>query len=283
MTTQYEITYCYHGKQHCERGYCWGPGIKEQYKLLFIHEGKGRYDFNGHTYELAKGAGFAVYPGQICCMRADEADPWVYSWIAFEGADAETLLSAAGLSRDRPVFACSRPAWFDTYLDEFAAAAARPEPICGLALRSGLYRFFADWLGEMLSSGGSASKPASKTRYVDRTIEYIRMNYSNPVSITELARIVGIDRVYLSTLFKERMKVSPQKYLLQFRMTKARELLESLNLSIADVARSVGYSDPLLFSKMFKRVAGMSPSRYRDAMLGVTHGNIPVNAKEAGR
>ncbi|WP_334072762.1 MULTISPECIES: AraC family transcriptional regulator [Paenibacillus] len=283
MTTQYSISYCYHGKQHCERGYCWGPGIKEQYKLLFIHEGKGRYDLNGQQYELEKGGGFAVYPGQICCMKADEAEPWVYSWIAFEGEDAETLLETAGLNRDRPVFECSRPTWFDTYLDEFEQTLGRPEPICGLALRSGLYRFLADWLGEMLSNRGASSQPALKTRYVDRTIEYIRMNYSNPVSITELARMIGIDRVYLSTLFKERMNLSPQKYLLQFRMNKARELLESLSLSVADVARSVGYSDPLLFSKMFKRVTGLSPSQYRGTRVSTKPGNIAAHAKEAGR
>ncbi|WP_410769040.1 helix-turn-helix domain-containing protein [Fontibacillus sp. BL9] len=265
MEAQYQISYCYHGKMHCEPAYFWGPGIKEQYKLLFIHEGRGEYHFNGQIYCLEKGQGFAVYPEMICFMKADDNDPWVYSWIAFEGRDAETLLENARLDRDNPVFEFSQPSWFDTYLHEFDTAC-RKKNLHGLALQSTLYRFFSDWLDNMMVPHRPENSSSSKERYVNQSIEYIRMNYYNPVSISEIARIVGIDRVYLSTLFKEKMSVSPQKYLLQFRMNKACELLGNRSLSIADVSRSVGYGDPLLFSKMFKKVTGLSPSHFRGGL-----------------
>ncbi|MEF2965965.1 AraC family transcriptional regulator [Paenibacillus sp. M1] len=265
METQYNIAYCYHGKQNCPPGFCWGPGIKEQYKLMFIHEGKGRYSLNGREYELGKGQGFAVYPDMRCCMKADETEPWVYSWIAFEGEDAGELLNLAGLDIDAPVFRCDQPAWFDAYLHEFDAAGNN-KLVRGLALKSILYRFFTDWLGGMLENRNPDKSSSAKERYVNQTLEYIAMNYFSHIGISELARMIGIDRVYLSTIFKEKMNISPQAYLLQFRMNKARELLELRNLSVADVSRSIGYSDPLLFSKMFKKVTGLSPTHYRNSL-----------------
>lgn len=94
-------------------------------------------------------------------------------------------------------------------------------------------------------------------------MEYIKTNYYNKVSITELAGMIGIDRIYLSSLFKESIQLSPQMYLLQYRMDKACDLMNNQQLSISDISHSVGYSDPLLFSKMFKKVKGVSPSHYR--------------------
>jgi len=90
------------------------------------------------------------------------------------------------------------------------------------------------------------------------------MNYSRDISVMELARHIGLDRSYLCSLFKEYLKVSPREYLIKYRMDKACELMKNPSLSISDVARSVGYSDPLGFSKMFKKVKGCSPKAYRE-------------------
>jgi len=78
-----------------------------------------------------------------------------------------------------------------------------------------------------------------------------------------IAAHICIDRYYLHRIFKNFTNKSPQEYLLCLRMEKAASLLQNTELRISDVSRSVGYSDPLLFSKTFKKSKGLSPSDFR--------------------
>ncbi|MGF7047731.1 AraC-like DNA-binding protein [Paenibacillus sp. DS2015] len=64
----------------------------------------------------------------------------------------------------------------------------------------------------------------------------------------------------------KRIFYSIQEYLIHFRVNKACELMMNSELSIGDISRSVGYDDPLLFSKIFKKVKGASPKHFRDAI-----------------
>lgn len=83
------------------------------------------------------------------------------------------------------------------------------------------------------------------------------------IKITSIASHVGIDRSYLANIFKSTLEISPQEYLLTLRMNRAADLLQNTSQKITVIANEVGYSDPLTFTKMFKRIKGMSPSEWR--------------------
>ena len=99
--------------------------------------------------------------------------------------------------------------------------------------------------------------------YISEALQFIEMNYSGKVTVDMIANYVGLNRSYLNSIFKEDMGKTLQQYLMEFRILKACELLENEELSIGDVSRSVGYVDQLLFSKVFKRLQGITPSEYR--------------------
>ncbi|WP_419873534.1 AraC family transcriptional regulator [Candidatus Pristimantibacillus sp. PTI5] len=266
MCERYDLIYYYHGKQYCPPGYNWGPGVKDHYKILFIHEGKGSYQINGHTYELKKGQGFMVFPNIICHMKADKQEPWVYSWIAFQGGSVEDLLEQVGLSKESPYFTYAPANWFDPWLDQLSEAEAL-EKNSGLIVHSLLYRLFSEWIEMLTGPNQLGYLPKAKDEYVRKAVEFIKMNYYTKISIADLAYRIGIDRIYFSSLFKEVEKLSPQMYLLHYRMDKACDLMNNQQLSVSDISHSVGYSDPLLFSKMFKKVKGVSPSQFRKKLI----------------
>lgn len=271
MSELYDLVYYYHGKQHCHPGYYWGPGVKDHYKILFIHEGKGTYHINGSTYALKQGQGFMVFPDTICYMKADEDDPWVYSWIAFQGSCVDRLLDQVQLSKLMPHFQYTPSEWFDPWLEQLSVAD-KHEQNSGLFVHSLLFRLIAEWIDLLTAPAQATHILKAKDMYVKKAIDYIKMNYYSKISITELASLIGIDRIYLSSLFKEAVNQSPQMYLLQYRMDKACELMNNTLLSVSDISHSVGYNDPLLFSKMFKKVKGASPSQYRrEAAQTVAH------------
>ncbi|EHB68126.1 helix-turn-helix transcriptional regulator [Paenibacillus lactis] len=93
------------------------------------------------------------------------------------------------------------------------------------------------------------------------------MNFSQKITIEDIAHFIGLNRSYLCSLFKRQMNVSIQDYLIRYRIDMACKMMGNAELSIGDIARSVGYSDPLLFSKMFKKIMGTSPKHYRSMTL----------------
>ena len=120
--------------------------------------------------------------------------------------------------------------------------------------------------GEGLRSAGDPSD--RKDRYIRQATDFLGMNYSHRVSIADLARHLGLDRSYLGALFRARTGLSPQQYLLRLRMEKAAALVVESDLAISAIARSVGYEDPLLFSRMFHKVKGQSPVGFRRVARG---------------
>ena len=92
----------------------------------------------------------------------------------------------------------------------------------------------------------------------------INANYGHPVRISSIANKIGINRSYLSIIFKKRLGGSPQQYLIDFRLEKAAELIQETGMAVRAVAAVVGYTDPLTFSKAFKQKYGCSPSLFRE-------------------
>ncbi len=97
------------------------------------------------------------------------------------------------------------------------------------------------------------------------SVDYLKKNYSMPVTINDLSEFVGLDRTQIYRLFVEQFGISPKEYLLTIRMEKAKQLLVSTDLPVKSISFSVGYQDPYLFSKMFKKKVGISPKGYRDS------------------
>ena len=96
-----------------------------------------------------------------------------------------------------------------------------------------------------------------------QALDYMNAHLHENIKISEIASHIGIDRSYLSNIFKSTLELSPQEYLMTLRMDRAAELLENTDDKIPSIASAVGYSDPLTFTKMFKRIKGMSPSDWR--------------------
>ena len=119
------------------------------------------------------------------------------------------------------------------------------------------------FLSTIASSGQDEALSKDSNLYVSQAISYIRDPISEPLQADPVARYVGLNRSYLSTLFKQHTGLSPLKYIQKFRLTKAQHLLESSQLSVSAIAYSCGYQETESFHKIFKQHTGLSPKRYR--------------------
>lgn len=250
------------GTEVCDPGHYYGPAVRDHFLIHYIHSGRGRFCVGDKVYHLSKGHGFLICPNIVTFYQADMDDPWNYSWVGFHGLKAESYLKSAGLTADDPIFT----AHDDGFISEcFRKMIEAKNLVKGREIRllGYLYLFLSQLIEENGAGIFTDTADSRKEAYVKKAIEYIEMNYSRKMTISELARSIGLDRSYLGSLFKEHLNVSLQGYLKNYRMDKACELMKNEDLSIGDIARSVGYDDPLLFSKLFRKCKGVSPREYR--------------------
>jgi len=249
------------GKEDCVPGHAVGPGVRDVYKIHFIHRGKGIVRTAAHTYVLAAGQAFLIYPGVVYYYEADKIEPWTYSWIGFQGTDIPDLLSRTPITAAEPVFMMDNKLMPVLY-EQLSAAAG--SAVFDLRLMALFYDFLAAWLDTNGAAASTASRSGRQEEYVHQTLEFLHSHYGEDISISVHADKLGLNRKYLSAIFKKALDIPPREYLLHYRIEKACEMLLAERLTIGEISRSVGYQDPLLFSRMFRKVKGIPPKKYRE-------------------
>lgn len=93
--------------------------------------------------------------------------------------------------------------------------------------------------------------------------EYIRQHYNHNITLNEISKKFFINPYYFSQLFKKKTGMTYQNYLINYRIDRAKKLLEETDLRIYEVCKLVGYNDMNHFNQVFERNEGMKPSEYR--------------------
>ena len=252
------------GIEQCLPGKEAGPDQRTGYHLHAVISGKGKLRVGDYFYDVHAEQLFLTVPGVEMWYQADEKDPWYYCWTTFEGKKAWQYLQNAGFAEGRYVLDCNIE--ISRFLETSQEMLSKPN----LNLSSELfrlgqaYRFLSlaieSYEGQNKKAG--AYQNLSSDDYIQYAIKYIQNNYAN-VQIKHVAEYIGLNRTYFTAVFKEKMYMSPQEYLMQVRMRHARDLLMNTDLPIHVIASSIGYENALTFSKIFKQRFGVSPAAYR--------------------
>lgn len=261
--SQHDLYLCYCGTQNCDPGHTFGPHVRTEYLVHVVVSGRGTFVADGITYELGGNSIFLIWPGITTTYCAHEEEPWTYVWFGFQGVKAESVLRYAGLSRENPVGRVPDTA---PYVQGVTGILNACQLTFSNEFRREAYLYsLAAQLGDDLHQNavdGSEYEYSYKT-YVEYALDYISAHYQENLRISEIAEYIGINRSYLSICFKKVMDMSPQEYLIEYRIGQAKSMLLNTRLSISEIAARVGYDDSLAFSKVFKSHTGISPKAFR--------------------
>ncbi|MDO4297728.1 MAG: AraC family transcriptional regulator [Lachnospiraceae bacterium] len=258
------LTVC--GIERCKPDKFYGPTVRDDYHVHFILHGRGVLEINHKSYSLHCGQIFVIPPDVETYYYADPQDPWNYTWVSFAGTRAAFFLEKAGITAESPVR--------DTYIEpeEFLKITEKilnhhELTVANELIRTSLlYEIIALLVDSQNQKMGKQKKEMSYDYspdiYVNSALEYIHRHY-HQIRVSDIAAYIGISRYYLTHIFKEKLHVSPQEYLLNYRMEQGNRLLRTTNLSIQEISEKVGYENPLTFSKVFKNTYGLSPKNYR--------------------
>ncbi|MCB0146332.1 MAG: helix-turn-helix transcriptional regulator, partial [Caldilineaceae bacterium] len=125
-------------------------------------------------------------------------------------------------------------------------------------------------LGELFFNNSAFSAGARSSRFhsIESSLIFLRANIDRSLSLAEMAAHAGLSESHFSRIFKEQTGHAPLDYFILLKMQHASTLLALTSLPVREVATQVGYGDPYYFSRLFKKVLGVSPRAYRDAPKG---------------
>jgi len=252
------LTIYYCGRECCTPGHSFGPAIRQHYLLHAILSGKGRFHYQNRIRQLHAGEAFLIPPGEITFYEADENTPWEYAWIGFDGYEVPGILRKCGLLDGNFIFRAGEHSHFLTSFENLVDVF-KQQVHNEFQLKGCLYLM----LSHMLQDTKPEQRGSYETIYLKEAKNYIQHNYGYDIHIFDIARYVGIDRTYLFKLFKKEEKISPQEYLINFRIKTAMNMLEQPQYSVTEIAYSCGFKDAPSFSKHFKKRIGITPLQYR--------------------
>jgi len=115
----------------------------------------------------------------------------------------------------------------------------------------------------MTALGTSADGHALPRCRLRRVTEYIQQNLDKNLTLAELAAVACMSPYHFARLFKDSIGVPPHRFVVRQRIARARGVLTTPELSIAQISRMVGFRTPSHFITVFRRVTGVTPRRYR--------------------
>ncbi|MFI3173062.1 MAG: response regulator [Eubacteriales bacterium] len=124
---------------------------------------------------------------------------------------------------------------------------------------------FIAFLYDMLQKIQNMIEEDDGNHIVKQVKRYLKQNYAEDISMSDMARELGISVNYLSALFKKVTGETLKDYRIFLRMEKAMDLLRNSNEQISSIALIVGYDNEQYFSRFFKQKIGCTPSQYRNA------------------
>lgn len=237
------------GHRQCPPGWHIERQGQRGYNFHYVFKGTGVFTKNDVAYTLKAGDMFICQPGDNVTYTASTTDPWEYAWVAFGCATELNVL----LTPD--VIHIPAAARLFTQMVNAADSPAKEWMVGGL-----LYQLFAI-LAEV------QGHPCADQSYLSRAVSFIESNYNQNLQVADIADMLNLNRSYFCRVFKRHMSMSPQEYIVSYRLEQAEKLLINTKLSQKEIALRVGYPDVYALSRMFKRRYGISPGKFRSNHL----------------
>ncbi len=232
----------FYGYEPREMGHSWGPTIRGHYLLHYVFEGCGTIEKNGKVYTAGKDDIFVITPDDLTTYAANKDDPWAYCWLAFR---AEGNLP--GL--DKTVISAPFAREIFRSLRESLETDVSNSRIYALTYK-------------LLSLLSREEAPSVSRNYAAYAKIHLENTYVTNVTIESIAETLHIDRRHLTAVFRKAYGITPQQYLMQLRLEKAKKYL-SLGYSVTDSASMAGFSDLSNFSKKYKQHYGITPKQQK--------------------
>jgi len=231
------------------------------HELILCLGGRGWVQVMGRRHEVEAGDLVWVNCHHPHAYGAVAQDPWEVYWVRTEGRDLERLGKLVQIS-GKPVFkmADGEPMrqQMERIFNHMTGTRPSDAAVCHAALAEMVALVFKVRLND--PAGFQADLPDA----IREALQHMRLYYSKPIRVGELAASVGMPESSFTRQFRKSVGTSPIAWLRHERIKQAKRRLVDSDDAIKEVARQVGYSDQYFFSKDFKKMTKLTPTQFRE-------------------
>lgn len=234
------------------------PDGRKDYQLIIVIEGEALFKL-GEEDILLKGDEAIILPPHIKNHYYFYPDNNII-WIHFTGSEIEKILdvySLKGYTKYSAMDAEDFLIFAEKIIEEFQLKRTGYMHNCNAALLNIL---------TLLKRKIDAHINIKVNNFIPEitaVLEDMKLHFAENKEIADFAKICNLSPSRFAHLFAKKVGVSPHKYLINLRIKQAKYLLLNTNISLSNIAKSVGYDDSLYFSRVFKKYEGVSPSHFR--------------------
>lgn len=249
------------GILHARKPHCSKRENLASYLFFLVLDGSGTLEYQGKSYPLSQGDCVFIDCKKPYAHYTSE-DLWKLQWIHFFGPN---MMGIYEKYMERGGLPCFHPRELSAYthlLDEMQNIAASPSYIKDMKI----YEKITSLLTVLMEESWNPKQQfhvSAKRRNLQDIKEYLEEHYAEKITLDMLAERFYINKYYLTRIFKEQFGVSINNYLLQVRITRAKQLLRFSEYSIEKIGQQCGMNDANYFSRMFKKMEGIAPGEYR--------------------
>lgn len=227
------------------------PFVYSKFYAHLVFRGKASLNFFDRKVEVVPGTLFFSFPYQS--FELDGTDDFSYLYISFNGPDAPSLLENINITKENNIFPN-----FGHVTDFWMDSIRRINPSNANTLTESVLLYTLSFI-----NGEQPAKDDSSDRF-ESILRYICNNFTDPsLTILKISDIFFYNKKYLSALFVKNKNVKFKEYLNSLRINRALELIGDPDLSVSEISEKCGFSDPYYFSKVFKKITGLTPTEYR--------------------
>lgn len=232
-----------------------------EWQICFIEAGEGIVEFRQRRFKVEKGSLTVLPPGCWHRFRPNPKTGWTTLWIGFNGDLAARLVGGAGFDSNGEVRNLSddnrfHQLFLSTVTDilenghdnVYAAAAQIPMLVAAL-----------------IENRPTDEQRTTNAELVHRAQMYIKEHATEAIDFESLAKSLGLTYRSFRYLISKETSSSPLQYQLGVRLARAKNLLKSSDMPIAEIAETLGFNSPWYFSHFFKKHAKMSAASYRES------------------
>ncbi len=231
------------------------------YLFFIVMDGTGTLEYDGNAYTLSVGDCVFLDCRKSYSHRSSE-NLWTLKWAHFYGPNMNGIYEKYAERGGHPCFHPSSTEAYNQILQQLHEIAVSSDYIKDMRIYEKLTALLTllmeeSWNPERRKRNGT------KKQNLQNIKEYLDRHYPERIKLDFLAEVFYINKFYLTRVFKEQFGTSVNSYLLQIRVTHAKQLLRFTDLPIEEIGHKCGMSDANYFSRMFKKIEGLSPGEFR--------------------
>ena len=243
--------------------------LYENSAFIFAIGNSGNITLEGKTYPIKSNCLLHIGPDHPVTVRAEkeEVEYYIVVYHADLVPDAGRKLLRESLQinpfQKKYILQIANPLSLSAQLASMVNEWHEKTPLARLRIKQSFYAIVCS-MYSVLTSAQSASLEFDQFDYIYR---YLQQNYDQNISIQALADSLCMARSTIHKLFKDKIDLSPQQFLMQLRLDAACRILENSQTTIDEIAAQVGLRDKSYLTRVFKEKYGITPGAYRKAHI----------------